>query len=375
MANTIRKDHERVLHKLYYTPGSPAAFGSLNRLYQHVRKQRHDVTRLDVRKWMLSQDTYTLHAPARKRLSIEPRTYVPDIDDQWCADLADMADLADENEGNKFILTVIDAFSKYAWAQPMKNKSGPTTAEAFKAILSRTDRRPKLLQTDHGNEFYNASFNKVLKDESIELFSSYSNHKASMVERFNRSIKSLMYKYFTANSTNRWLQALQPLVDTYNTRRHRSIGMPPASVNASNAHKVYAKLYSERGCMKPGVMYEGGDLVRINKAKGNFEKGYLPNYTQEIFRIRTVRPAGYNTPLRYILEDLAGDQVQGTFVSQELQKVIKDLDKTKWRIEKVLSSERVGKGKRARTRYLVKWLGYPDKFNSYVGEADIADHG
>ena len=313
-------------------------------------------------KWLLRQDTYTLHKRARKRLSAEPRVFVGGIDEQWAMDLCDVTNIAQYNDGCNFILTVIDVFSKWGDAEAVPNKTGVRTTRALENIFTRTPRRPLRIETDHGKEFYNKKFSDLCDREGIHHFSTQSSNKACVAERFNRSLKELMYKHFTAHNTYRWIEILPQLIETYNKRYHRSIGRSPNSVTAANEAEVFRKLYNKRP--KPGKLLKVGDLVRISKKRHVFEKGYLPNFTEEVFKINRV--VSNHPPHRYELEDLAGEVIKGRFAPEEIQKSIKGGDDI-WKIERVIRAVKRG-GKQF---YYVKWRGFPSKFNSLARPEDI----
>ena len=231
------------------------------------------------------------------------------------------------------------------------------------SIFNRTERRPQRIESDHGLEFYNKHFAKLCQKLNIHHFSSQSSHKASVVERFNRSLKELMYKHFSAFNTYEWIDVLPDLIKTYNSRHHRSIGRSPNSVTSENEAEVYRHLYPRR---KPkwGKRLNPGDLVRISRKRHIFEKGYLPQFTEEVFKIS--RRIDNHRPYRYELEDMAGEDIEGRFASEEIQKIIKADDEI-WKIEKIIRKiDRHGE-----QLYLVKWRGFPDKFNSYVRAEDI----
>lgn len=347
---------ETTLSRLYYSLSKPSAFSSAARLYKFARREHRELTLAEVEQWLQAQDPYTLHKRARKKLSAEPRIFVKHIDDQWCVDLCDMSNIADENEDHRYILTCIDVFSKYAWAAPVKQKTGGQVSQAMKVILDSTPRIPKRMESDKGKEFYNHIFQKLLETHNIHHFSTNSRHKASVVERFNRSLKTLLYRSFTARDSNNWLNLLSTCLQTYNSRTHRSIGVSPSSVTTLNEKSIFQRLY---GGKKPssGRLYKVGQLVRISKVKRTFEKGYLPNFTEEIFKISAVKQG---KPHRYVLKDLLGELVEGKFVSGEITPVKKSGNDV-WKIEKVIKKDRKG-------RFFVKWKGFPDKFNSWVNE-------
>ena len=352
------------LHDMYYTPGLPTTYGSVARLWNAAKRVNKKLSRDDVKNWLLAQDTYTLHRKARRKLSAEPRVYVGGIDEQWAMDLCDVSNISEHNDGHNFILTVIDVFSKWADAEPIKRKSGPQVTAALEEVFSRTDRRPQRIETDLGKEFYNTHFSNLCKRSDIHHFSTNSSHKASVVERFNRSLKELMYKRFSADNTYKWLDVLPKLLKTYNTRFHRSIGRSPNSVTSANEDEVYRKLYKKKKRDRWGKLYKVGDLVRISRKRHVFEKGYLPQFTEEIFKV--VKVISNHRPYRYELEDLMGEKIAGRFASEELQKTIKDPDNL-WKIEKVIRKVK----RRDGDHYYVKWRGFPTKFNSLVRAEDI----
>ena len=130
-----------------------------------------------------------MHKPIRHKFK-RVRTVVAFIDSQWQADLCDMSNIKKENDGNTFLLTCIDCFSKYAWVEALKNKSGTEILAALQRIMKT--RQPIRLQTDKGTEFLNRRVQNMLKERNIDFFTTNSEMKASIVERFNRTLKSRM---------------------------------------------------------------------------------------------------------------------------------------------------------------------------------------
>ena len=278
---------------------------------------------------------------------------VSGIDKIWAADLADMTALNKDNEGINFLLLVIDIFSKYGWIVPLKNKKGETVANALKTIFK--ERKPEKLWTDKGREFYN----KDVKD-LVELYSTENEEKSSIVERWIRTIKEKMWKYFTDNNTYNYMNVLPELVEDYNNTVHSSIKMTPIDASKEeNELTVWRNLYPDRykiNNLTP--KFSVGDEVRITKKKKVFEKGYTTRWTEEIFKIKEIQ----NTdPITYKSEDLQGEEIKGTFYEPELQKTEQQI----YRIEKIIKKEK--------NKLLVKWKGYSDKFNSWVNNKDLID--
>ena len=197
---TINKD--KYFLKYYTNPKNPGSFSGLTGLYKALNeKEKTDKNRLE--KWIQSLDTYTLHKPKYKTFE-RNKTIVPGREDTWQADLIDMNSLTNENDGNIFILMVIDVFSKYAWSIPLKNKKAETVIDAFKKIFL-TGRKPKKIHTDKGSEFFNSKAEMYFKKLNIQLYSIDSETKAAVVERFNRTIKERMWRLFTFNNNHRYI--------------------------------------------------------------------------------------------------------------------------------------------------------------------------
>ena len=154
------------------------------------------------------------------------------MDDIWAADLVEMNTLSKFNKGYKYLLTVIDVFSKYGWIVPIKNKTGVNVASALKLIFEKGGRRkPTRLWTDKGNEFYNKTVKNLLEKNNITLYSTENEEKSSVVERWNRTMKRNMWKYFTANNTHVYIDILPKLVEKYNSTYHRSIKTTPRNTS------------------------------------------------------------------------------------------------------------------------------------------------
>ena len=275
------------------------------------------------------------------------------IDKIWAADLADMRALSKENDGYNFLLLVIDTFSKYGWIVPLKDKKGETIVKALKEIFKESGRRPDKLWTDKGREF----FNKDVRD-LVYLYATENEEKSSIAERWIRTMKEKMFKYFTDYNTNKYIDVLPELVEDYNNTVHSSTKLTPTDASKEeNELKVWSNLYPDRyKTSRLNPKFSVGDKVRITKKKTVFEKGYTTRWTEEIFTIKEIRETN---PLTYKLEDLQGEEIEGTFYEPELQKTEQQI----YRIEKVIKKE---KGKS-----FVKWKGYPDKFNSWVNNKDL----
>ena len=209
------------------------------------------------------------------------------IGDQYQAGLCDMTKFALQNGNIKFLLSCIDCFSKLAWALPIKNKTSNEIVRVLKIIFSK--QRCKRLQIDKGKEFLNGKVQELLKENNIELWVSENEDvKASIVERFNRTLKTRMWKFFTARNTLRYIDALPQLVNAYNNTIHSSTKMKPIDVKKKDELMIKKILYpKDISTPSKGYKYKLNTLVRISKARRTFKKGYLPNWTEEIFTIKS----------------------------------------------------------------------------------------
>ena len=166
----------------------------------------------------------------------------------------------------------------------------------------------------------NRKFQAFLKKHNIRFFTTQNETKASIVERLNRTLKTKMWKYFTAKNTLKYVDILQKLVKSYNHSRHRSIGMRPVDVNEDNESIVWQKLYGEEYDKPVQFKFSIGDQVRISKARRTFKKGYLPNWTEEVL---TITKRVLRRPPVYKIADFDDEELKGTFYEQELQRVNK----------------------------------------------------
>ena len=132
-------------------------------------------------------------------------------------DLCDMSQLKEYNDGNTFLLTVVDVFSKYGFAKPLLNKKGCIVLKAFQEILTDSKRKPVNCQTDMGAEFTNRKFKRVVHDMGINYYVTFSENKAAVVERFNRTLKTKMLSFFTHSNSYRYIDVLPGLLKGYNS--------------------------------------------------------------------------------------------------------------------------------------------------------------
>jgi len=284
------------------------------------------------------------------------------IDDVWGADLVEMGEWTKQNNGYKYMLNVIDIFSKYAWSIPMKNKTGITTLGAFRKIAKESGRIPKHIWVDKGLEFYNKDVNSWLKENNIVMYSTYGEHKSAVVERFNRTLKGMMWKRFTAENIRNWIDMLDKLMKTYNNKVHSTIGMSPVKASQKQNEMKVLQNTIEKTRLTPisKAKFKIGDKVRISRTKSTFEKGYLPNWSEELYIVDKVQET---LPVTYKVKDLLDEEIEGSFYEKELQKTNQEV----YRIEKVIRKKKINGVEHG----LVKWSGYNEKHNQWIPVKDL----
>lgn len=345
------------MDKIYYNPSDSGSFGGVKRL-QHRSKQPNKV-----KNWLTYQDAYTLHKPVRKKFT-RRRVLVGGIDDQWQCDLVDLTSISHLNDQYKFLLTCIDVLSKYAWVVPIKNKSADSLVSAMKKIFTESSRKPNKIQGDKGREFLNRKFLTFLKENNVHFFSTENDDiKASIVERWNRTLKSRMWRYFTYTRNKRYIDNIQKFVDSYNNSKHRTIQMAPGSVRKKHELKLLKNMYELPVQKKHNSVFNIGDTVRIAMTRRPFRKGYTAQWSEELFKI-TQKIKSF--PVTYKVIDLMDEHIDGTFYPQELQLVGVKKNKV-YSVENVLKTRKRG----GKTEYFVKWKGYGPKFNSWVLKDDV----
>ena len=339
----------------YFDPKHPGSFCGVSGFL----KNNKNVDKEKFKQWAGKVDCVTLHRLARKSFP-RRRMLVFSTGDLLQIDLMDFQKLSKFNQGCKFVLVAIDVFSKFAYAIPLKRKTGKQVLSGLKVIVQ--DILPRKIQCDRGLEFVNQTISQWLKSKGIEMYSTYNyDIKACVVERFIRTFKGRLYRYFTENSTQKYVDVLAKITDSYNSSFHRTIKMTPKDARKhENQIVVYNNLYRNTPsstCSNP--KYKLNDAVRVSRYPDKFLKAYTQNFSMEYFFIDSVERT---LPIVYKLRDLKGEKIMGTFYEQELQKISINSQKS-YDIEAILSE----KG----NKVLVKYLGWPSKFNEWRLKTDL----
>ena len=201
------------------------------------------------------------------------------IDNIWGADFADMQLISTFNKRIRFLLCVINIFSKYVWVIPSKNKKGTTITNVFQNILDESNCKPNKIWVDKTSKFYNRSMKSFLQNNNVEMYSTNNEEISVFLERFIRTLKNKIYKYMTSISKNVYINKLDDIVDMYNNIYH-STKTNPTDVKPSTYFE------SSKEINYQDTKFKTNDIVRISKYKSIFMKGYVPNWSEEVFVIK-----------------------------------------------------------------------------------------
>ena len=229
-----------------------------------------------------------IYSKPPKRNYATNKTDVYFIDDIWSLDILDLEDYGPENNrGFRYVLVVLDNFSKFGWTIPLKNKNAQTIKDSFENILISSKRSPNLIETDRGKEFCNNIFQDYLNKNNIKLYSRNSSYGAVFAERFNRTIRDLLKKIVFEQGDANWIDILQSITKQYNNRVHSSTKLSPKDASLKkNEGYVYKKLLDKRKKVKP--KYEIGDLVRTADLKKTFSKGDTTSWSYKLYEITEI---------------------------------------------------------------------------------------
>ena len=229
-----------------------------------------------------------IYSKPPKKNYITNKTDVYHIDDIWSLDILDLKDYGPENNrGYRYVLVTIDNFSKFGWTSPLKNKNAQTIKDSFEIILISSKRKPNLVESDRGKEFYNNIFQEFLNKNNIKLYSRNSSYGAVFAERFNRTIRDLLKKIVFEQGDAKWIDILPTITKQYNNRIHSSTKLTPTQASLKkNEGYVYKNLLDKRKKVKP--KFQINDLVRTADLKRTFSKGDTTNWSYKLCKITEI---------------------------------------------------------------------------------------
>ena len=229
-----------------------------------------------------------IHSKPPKKYYATNKTNVYYIDDIWSLDILDLKDYGPENNrGYRYVFVIIDTFSKFVWTVPLKNKNAQTIKDSFENILINSKRRPNLIESDRGKEFYNNILQDFLNKNNIKLYSRNSSYGAVFAERFNKTIRDLLKRPVFEEGDDNWIDILPTITKQYNNRVHSSTKLTPIQASfKKNEGYVYKNLLDKRNKTKP--KFQINDLVRTADLKKTFSKGDTTNWSYKVYKITEI---------------------------------------------------------------------------------------
>ena len=317
--NTMKSIDSVVMEKIYTDPSHPAAFGGTNLLYSAVKKK---YTKNQVKKFLSKQRTYRKFKTKPAKIA-RARIITSSVGQIYQLDIADMHRHTRYNKGKRYILTLVDCFSRKLYARGLKQKSADQTAEALKNIFHQIKLEGNLLAhsyvgLDLGAEFWNKNVYAVFKELNVHPYALRKPLKAAMVENAIRYLKDRIYKYVDSSGDRNWSDKLQSFVNAKNNRPLKSLGgLPPNGVTFENQASVFDNLYPIDKVKKRPLPLTIGQKVQISLDRLPFSKSYDGFYSNKYYRVK--RRRDHNGIFRYTLEDLDdGAEISGTFYAEEL---------------------------------------------------------
>ena len=273
--------------------------------------------------------------------------------------------LSAENDGVKYILTIIDVFTRYAYCEPLQDKSARSVTSKLETIFNRLGVLPKVFCTDKGSEFNNRYTQNFLKSHKIKFFYAQTEPKAAVVERFQKTFQLLIYKYLVENETYRYLDFLQRLMRNYNETPHSFLdNLSPAKAenpkNWDNVASSHSKHYSRIRTKKIAPRFKKGDVVRVSLKKSKFKRAYDISHSYQRYLIHEVNTAKL-VPL-YILKNEHNQILTGKFYGNQLVKI----NLKTYRGYPI--DER--KGKKSK-EYLFRFTGYDKSYDMWLPDSQL----
>lgn len=363
--------YEDYLANIYYDPNHAGAYGGVEKLYRAVRKEgKFVISRAKIRNWLLKQEDFAVHRETRSKFK-RRRVVAPFVDYQWDVDTANMTFYRKDNDGYAYFALAIDILSKFVWTVPLRTTTGQEMAQALKRMFA-SGRKPTHIRSDQGTEYVNRNVKTLLKKEGVTFFVTHNVVKASYAERAIKTIKSRLVRYMTHKQLHRWIDVLPKVTESYNQTYHRSIKRPPQNVKPSDSVELWKRQYdslpmpvskTRRASPVGKFKYKVGDLVRVSFLRRSFQREYDERWSRELFVVNE-RFMSDNIP-QYRLKDYAGEVVSGTFYEYQLKKAY---EQTTYLVEKVLRT----RTRRGQKQLLVRWRGWPAKYDSWVSEEDVS---
>jgi hypothetical protein len=387
MAQAQIDEIHNLLNERYYDVSNPASYRSVDVLLKDVNRIQKELNRPAVRRsvvkeWLEGEESYSALKQTRIKFS-KNRYKIPENNGEHLqCDLISVRQFSEENDGVTMLLGCIDLRSRYAWLEPLLSKDATDVLKGFKRIMSDLQSKGftvKRVQVDLGKEFYNKLFKEYMKTMNITLFTS---NKPVFIERFNRTFLNILYKVHTKTRSRRTVHLLNQLISNYNKSYHRGIKATPYNVFMGIEQPKDGYAFSKRSktLFDQQIERDHSDIIPINslvrvswnpvEGSNLFTKGYHSKWSEEIFRVREYKHKQGRKVLYYLV-DLKGENVDGSFYREELNRVSERFLKKPLDIDKVLRFRKL-RNKPYREA-LVTYKVYPRNYYSWIRADSIED--
>ena len=374
----LTEDEAQYLSEIYFDASKPTSFGGVDKLYNYVKDKGHNISRSNIKKWLSKQSTYSLYRKVVRKFQ-RPRVIVPSKQYMLDSDTANYEKYASDNDGYKYIGVFIDILSHYLYTVPLKTLTSQEMSEAIKSVFRLN--KPTFLRSDRGKE-YGDRASKYMKNQGVKHIVTSEHSKANYAECVIRTLKTKLGRYMNYNKTHRWIDILEDITHSYNSTYHGTIKMSPKEALETPDPVLWKSQYENfGGIRKPAKVkkmkkevkkttfkFEVGDVVRLSKLRGSFSKESDKQWTEDLFTVAS-RSLNQGIP-KYEVKDFTNEPIIDKFSNDELQKVIVDED-TQYDVEEVLRKRR----RKGKTQVLVRWLGWPSKFDTWIDEDRLKDFG
>lgn len=350
------------MNRSWVNKDNPYAYSGVTKIYHYLKGQKKIE---DIKNDLSEIRTYTYHKEPKKVVKFNP-FFIYKKNQQWQVDLVYLPNFINENEGVKYLMCVLEVFSRKLYVKVMKTRDKKTALETFSSLHKQIGDSPEILFSDFGGEFTSKIFKDYCLKNNIKQVFALNDTKCPHIERAQRSLQSIIYKIMEERQTRQFLNLIDEAVHIYNNRINRITGFSPNEASLEeNKNEVLLNLdkyYIKNGSQKKRPSFKIGDTVRIRVKKTIFERSYQPRFSEEVFKISKVLT---NLPqVRYAISSFnEREKIKGTFYERELAKA----SHQEYKIEKILQTRKRGSTK----EHLVKWLGYSDEHNSWVLDKDI----
>ena len=373
MTSSDDEAEQNVLNE--YVVGNPSSFSSGHRLHTTFK----NYSKPFIEDSLSKNETYTRFKQFKK-FNKYPMIRCYKKRELWEGDLIFFIDslLIKHNDNFQYILAYIDVFTKNVFVSPIKNKKAETIKEETEIMFTKYG-KPEKLRTDMGGEFNNSLFKLFLKKENVKLYFAIQDRKAAVIERFNLTIQSLLYKIMNEKNTLSWVECLPICLEIYRNRIHSTIKMSPSNAEKEeNQQQIFSTMMSKYSIdslrkMKKNnrpTKFKVGDFVRLFIKRTQYQRGYQSNVSIPYYRIfkidRNLSKDRYYLEDTNYLKDNIPEKLEGAFLGNELVKYTPS-DVFKLDPNHKITYKGSGRNKKA----YVKWEGWSEKYNTWLPVTEL----